>query len=71
VKGHFGPINALDVHPSGRSYASGAEDGYVRLHFFDNSYLEKKDSVPEELQLGEDGYIEDVLVEKKIEIKSE
>lgn len=71
VKGHFGPINALDVHPNGRSYASGAEDGYVRLHFFDNSYLEKKDPVPEELQLGEDGYIEDMIVEKKTEIKSE
>jgi translation initiation factor 3 subunit I len=29
VKGHFGPINALAVHPQGISYASGAEDGYV------------------------------------------
>jgi translation initiation factor 3 subunit I len=29
VKGHFGPINALDVHPYGRSFASGSEDGYV------------------------------------------
>lgn len=27
VKGHFGPINALDIHPFGRSYASGSEDG--------------------------------------------
>lgn len=27
VRGHFGPINTLDVHPFGRSYASGAEDG--------------------------------------------
>lgn len=27
VKGHFGPINAIAIHPQGRSYASGAEDG--------------------------------------------
>jgi hypothetical protein len=32
----------------GRSYASGSEDGYVRLHHFDKDYLEKKDPVPEE-----------------------
>ena len=31
VKGHFGPINALAVHPFGKSYASGSEDGYVPL----------------------------------------
>lgn len=47
VKGHFGPINALAINPNGLSYASGAEDGYVRLHFFDKSYLEMKDPVPE------------------------
>eukprot|EP00586_Coscinodiscus_wailesii_P020391 CAMPEP_0172504642 /NCGR_PEP_ID=MMETSP1066-20121228/180440_1 /TAXON_ID=671091 /ORGANISM="Coscinodiscus wailesii, Strain CCMP2513" /LENGTH=358 /DNA_ID=CAMNT_0013280917 /DNA_START=28 /DNA_END=1104 /DNA_ORIENTATION=- len=47
VKGHFGPINALAISPNGRSYASGAEDGYVRLHFFDKSYLDMKDPVPE------------------------
>jgi translation initiation factor 3 subunit I len=48
VKGHFGPINALAINPDGRSYASGAEDGYVRLHFFDQSYLNMKDPVPED-----------------------
>jgi len=47
VKGHFGPINALAIAPNGLSYASGAEDGYVRLHFFDKSYLDMKDPVPE------------------------
>jgi translation initiation factor 3 subunit I len=56
VKGHFGPINALAINPNGLSYASGAEDGYVRLHFFDKSYLDMKDPVPEALQEGEDGY---------------
>lgn len=54
VKGHFGPINALDINPNGRSYASGAEDGYVRLHYFDKSYLDMKDPVPEEPEDGED-----------------
>uniref|UniRef100_A0AAV1TRV1 Eukaryotic translation initiation factor 3 subunit I n=1 Tax=Peronospora matthiolae TaxID=2874970 RepID=A0AAV1TRV1_9STRA len=39
VKGHFGPINTIAFHPNGKSYASGAEDGYVRLHHFDTDYL--------------------------------
>jgi hypothetical protein len=38
----------VDINPNGRSYASGAEDGYVRLHHFDKDYLEMKDPVPEE-----------------------
>lgn len=38
----------MDINPNGRSYASGAEDGYVRLHHFDKDYLEMKDPVPEE-----------------------
>jgi len=48
VKGHFGPINALACNPDGKSYASGAEDGYIRLHFYDPDYLKMKDPVPEE-----------------------
>jgi hypothetical protein len=38
----------VDINPNGRSYASGAEDGYVRLHMFDKDYLDMKDPVPEE-----------------------
>lgn len=28
-----GPINTLAVHPQGKGYASGAEDGFVRVHW--------------------------------------
>ena len=48
VKGHFGPINALAISPLGKSYCSGAEDGYIRLHHFDADYLDMKDPVPED-----------------------
>lgn len=40
VKGHFGPINTISFHPDGRGYASGSEDGYVRVHRFDAKYFE-------------------------------
>ena len=39
--------NTVAINPNGRNYASGAEDGYVRLHKFDKSYLDMKDPVPE------------------------
>ncbi|KAJ6814680.1 eukaryotic translation initiation factor 3 subunit I-like isoform X1 [Iris pallida] len=42
VKGHFGPINALAFNPDGRSFSSGGEDGYVRLHHFDSDYFHIK-----------------------------
>ena len=40
VKGHFGPINSVMFHPDGASYASGGEDGYVRINVFDQPYFD-------------------------------
>lgn len=40
VKGHFGPLNTIAVDPTGRGYASGGEDGYVRVHHFDKGYFD-------------------------------
>lgn len=43
ISGHFGPINNIAFSPNGRAYVSGAEDGYVRLHHFDQSYFKQSD----------------------------
>jgi WD40 repeat protein len=40
-QGHFGPINSLAFNPDGKSFASGSEDGYIRLHHFDTDYIAK------------------------------
>lgn len=45
VKGHFGPINTIQFHPNGKSYCSGAEDGFIRAHKFDRDYLSYKDEL--------------------------
>jgi translation initiation factor 3 subunit I len=46
IKGHFGPINTLAINPDGHSYASGGEDGYIRLFHFDPEYLDMPDAYP-------------------------
>lgn len=38
-KGHFGPLHTLAWMPDGGGYASGGEDGYVRLYTFDPDYF--------------------------------
>jgi hypothetical protein len=49
----------VDINPNGRNYASGAEDGYVRLHHFDKDYLDMKDPVPEEGEEDEEDDVDD------------
>lgn len=41
--GHFGTMTCLAMAPDGKSFASGAEDAYVRLHHLDDEYLTMKD----------------------------
>jgi translation initiation factor 3 subunit I len=42
IKGHFGPVHSLAFNPDGKSFASGSEDGYARLHFFHGDYYTSK-----------------------------
>jgi len=39
AKGHFGPVNSIDIHPNGKSFVSGGEEGEIRLHHLDEAYL--------------------------------
>lgn len=40
IKGHFGPVNTLAFHPMGTGFSSGGEEGYIRIHNFDEDYYE-------------------------------
>jgi translation initiation factor 3 subunit I len=40
IPGHFGPVNAVAMSPSGTGFTSGAEDGTIRLHHWDEQYAQ-------------------------------
>ena len=42
IKGHFGPVHSLSFSPDGKTFASGSEDGFVRLHTFQPEYYTYK-----------------------------
>ncbi|KAI4598770.1 translation initiation factor eIF3 subunit [Pestalotiopsis sp. 9143b] len=50
VRGHFGPLNTVASDPTGKGYASGGEDGYVRVHHFDKNFFDFKYEVERELE---------------------
>ncbi|KAK4126688.1 WD40 repeat-like protein [Parathielavia appendiculata] len=50
VRGHFGPLNTVAADPTGKGYASGGEDGYVRVHHFDRGYFDFMYEVERERQ---------------------
>ncbi|MDP2438530.1 MAG: hypothetical protein Q8P67_22530 [archaeon] len=39
IMGHFGTVNAVKFSPTGRQFATGGEDGYVRLNYLDDTYF--------------------------------
>lgn len=39
IRGHFGPMNTLAWFTDGAGFVTGGEDGYVRVHHFDNDYF--------------------------------
>ena len=42
ITGHFGTVHTLKFSPDGSGFASGSEDGIIRLNHFPPSYYSKK-----------------------------
>jgi len=42
IKGGFGPCNTIAAHPQTKGFAIGGEDGYVRVHHFDDDFFTAK-----------------------------
>ena len=41
MMGHFGPVHTSCFFPDGAGFATGGEDGYVRVYRFDKAYFAK------------------------------
>jgi len=39
---HFGPVHSLSITPDGSTFASGSEDGYVKLYYLPEDYFTRK-----------------------------
>lgn len=39
ISGHFSPVNSVAFMPDGSGFATGAEEGNVRVYKFDPSYF--------------------------------
>mmetsp|Transcript_20429 Transcript_20429/g.20400 ORF Transcript_20429/g.20400 Transcript_20429/m.20400 type:complete len:334 (-) Transcript_20429:47-1048(-) len=39
VRGHFGPVHSVAVHPRGHMFVTGSEDGTARVHILDQDYF--------------------------------
>lgn len=39
VRGHFGPVHSVAVHPRGHMFVTGSEDGTARVHKLDPEYF--------------------------------
>mmetsp|Transcript_228 Transcript_228/g.306 ORF Transcript_228/g.306 Transcript_228/m.306 type:complete len:352 (-) Transcript_228:117-1172(-) len=45
ARGHFGPVNSIDIHPNGKSFVSGGEEGEIRLHHMDSVYVKSSNQM--------------------------
>jgi translation initiation factor 3 subunit I len=43
---HFGTIHRVAFHPDGKGFATGAEDGFAKLHMFEPSYFKSPGAQP-------------------------
>jgi len=39
VRGHFGPVHSIAIHPRGHIFITGSEDGTARVHNLDSEYF--------------------------------
>ena len=39
IPGHFGTVNAVKFSPTGKQFATGGEDGFIRLNSLDDTYF--------------------------------